>query len=224
MGKLRAKRAIIFGVNQIRKAPMVMFGPSEYEPCGEALKFNSSVRHWIGSRAVPNEWRSDAKNSKVSVEPSVEGKGEDQYAYKFISNKKNKTYTPFLECWSRVWIRDGKGKGRGLDTVFDTAQFLFNTGIAKRGRKNMVEFTKMKDKLHPLNGMTLDWLDFKTLIIAEEFKDKEVIEKAAKIYKRCKLDKPFYIRKWAFSIIKDGTASTLMNDKLSQKKENDDDE
>jgi len=224
VGKLRSKRAIIFGVNQIRKAPMVMFGPSEYEPCGEALKFNSSVRHWIGSRAVPNEWRSDAKNSKISIEPSVEGKGEDQYAYKHVANKKNKTYTPFLECWTRVWIKDGKGKGRGLDPVFDTAQFLFNVGLAKRGRKNLIEFTKMPEKLHPLNGMALEWLDFKTLILTEEFKSKELSEKAAKIYKKCKLDKPFNIRKFCFGIVKDGTASTLMNDKLAQTSKKDDDE
>jgi RecA/RadA recombinase len=226
VGKLRAKRAVIFGVNQIRKAPMVMFGSPEYEPCGEALKFNSSVRHWIGSRAVPLEWRSEPKNSKISEELSVEGRGVDQYAYKYVSNKKNKTYTPFLECWTRVWIKDSKGKGRGLDPVFDTAQFLFNVGLAKRGRKNVMEFTKTKEKLHPLNGMVLDWLDFKTLVLAEEYKDKELVEKAAKIYKKCKLDKPFSIRKFCFKILKDGTASTLMNDKLAQtsKKDDEDDE
>jgi hypothetical protein len=226
VGKLRAKRAVIFGVNQIRKAPMVMFGSPEYEPCGEALKFNSSVRHWIGSRAVPLEWRSEPKNSKISEEPSVEGRGVDQYAYKYVCNKKNKTYTPFLECWTRVWIKDSKGKGRGLDPVFDTAQFLFNVGLAKRGRKNVVEFTKTKEKLHPLNGMVLEWSDFKVLVLAEEYKDKDIIEKAAKIYKKCKLDKPFNIRKFCFKILKDGTASALMNDKLAQtsKKDDEDDE
>jgi len=38
-GSMRRKRIIVFGVNQIRKAPMVKFGSPEYEPCGEALKF-----------------------------------------------------------------------------------------------------------------------------------------------------------------------------------------
>ena len=38
-GKMRAKRIAVLGVNQLRKAPMVLFGSPEQEPGGEALKF-----------------------------------------------------------------------------------------------------------------------------------------------------------------------------------------
>lgn len=39
-GKLRKKRIVILGINQLRKIPMAMYGPTEDEPCGQALQFN----------------------------------------------------------------------------------------------------------------------------------------------------------------------------------------
>jgi RecA/RadA recombinase len=39
-GKMSAKRITVMGVNQLRLKPMVSFGNPEYEPGGEALKFN----------------------------------------------------------------------------------------------------------------------------------------------------------------------------------------
>ena len=38
-GRMRQKRISVIGVNQIRKVPMAMYGPSESEPCGQALSF-----------------------------------------------------------------------------------------------------------------------------------------------------------------------------------------
>ncbi len=37
--KLRKKRVVVVGINQLRQKPMVLFGSPEYEPGGEALKF-----------------------------------------------------------------------------------------------------------------------------------------------------------------------------------------
>lgn len=39
-GKMSAKRITVLGINQLRLRPGVSFGNPEYEPCGEALKFN----------------------------------------------------------------------------------------------------------------------------------------------------------------------------------------
>ncbi len=39
-GRLAQKMVAVIGINQLRAAPMAMYGPSETEPCGEALKFN----------------------------------------------------------------------------------------------------------------------------------------------------------------------------------------
>lgn len=36
---MRRKRVVVLGVNQLRKIPMAMYGPTENEPCGESLKF-----------------------------------------------------------------------------------------------------------------------------------------------------------------------------------------
>lgn len=38
--KMRRKRIVVLGINQLRKKPMVMFGPTEDETGGESLKFN----------------------------------------------------------------------------------------------------------------------------------------------------------------------------------------
>lgn len=38
-GGMRRKMMTIVGVNQLRQKPAVMFGPPDYEPCGDALKF-----------------------------------------------------------------------------------------------------------------------------------------------------------------------------------------
>ena len=38
-GRMSPKRVTLMGVNQLRKNPGVMYGPTETEPGGEALKF-----------------------------------------------------------------------------------------------------------------------------------------------------------------------------------------
>lgn len=38
-GAMRSKRIVVLGINQLRDVPMAMYGPSEQEPCGKALRF-----------------------------------------------------------------------------------------------------------------------------------------------------------------------------------------
>ncbi|QZE56103.1 hypothetical protein pEaSNUABM52_00245 [Erwinia phage pEp_SNUABM_52] len=72
-GGMRRKMMTIVGVNQIRLKPAVMFGPPEYEPCGEALKFycfasDTNIRTDHGVLTAPQikELLDDGKD--VSVE------------------------------------------------------------------------------------------------------------------------------------------------------------
>ena len=183
--------------------------------CGTALQLATSCRLWSYHRAVPKEWRHDAKVGAFCEEDSVEGDGVDHYQYKYIRNKKNKTATPFLDCWIRIWVRDRKGKGRGIDPVFDTAQFLFSTGLARRGRSNSIEFVQSNSNPHPLGGKTLTWADFKLLVLAEELNNKTVREAADPLRKKLKLDPKYKLRAWCFKIMRSGTASALMNDRIN---------
>jgi hypothetical protein len=222
-GMLRRKACIIFGVNQLRTAPMVRFGDPTYEPGGSALKFNSSCRVWISERAVPEQWRHDKKVSKYSEEPSVEGNGIDQYQYKHMRNKKNKDGMPYLETMSRIWIKDRLGKGRGFDPAYDTLQFLMTIGLAEWSgtlrTKNSITFVKTKNTpQYPYAGKSMPWLDFKTIIIAEEYggKAKEVALKLKNKY--IKGNDKFNLRKWCFKILRNGEASAFMHTKINADK------
>ena len=80
---------------EILRAPGVMFGPSEYEPMGNYIKFASDVRNELASRNVP-DWFEKGKTpagsdtGQYGEEASVEGPGKDRYMYKLIKNIKNK--------------------------------------------------------------------------------------------------------------------------------------
>ena len=219
VGKLRRKNVILLGTNQIREKPGVMFGPTEYEPSGNALKQNSQVRNWYTPRAVPDEWKHLPKESKYSEEPSVEGRGVDQYAYKHVGNKKCKWGTPFLETWIRIWISDHNGQGRGICPVFDTYTFLSEVGLVTRSKKqgqNQISFIKGD---HPFSGLSLEWLEFKTLILAEEFKTNDLKEKAEKVYKKYKINKPYSIVKSCHQLLSTGAASSAATNNRIKAKE-----
>jgi RecA/RadA recombinase/intein/homing endonuclease len=138
------------------------------------VSHNSDVRFQMAHRVVPDHLGFPRKkdNSSVCEEPSVQiDGGTDEYAFKHIKNTKNKFGTPFLDGWTRVWIKDARGQGRGFDPVFDTFYYLKTTGQLsgsfKRGLKiEHPAFLKIK-------GM-IAWYAFKALILAEVDKDKEL--------------------------------------------------
>jgi hypothetical protein len=80
---------------------------------------------------------------------------------------KMKFGTPFLEFYSRLWVSDPKGNGRGFDTVWDTYQYLVHTGQLTGSMTK-----KMTITLEDLS-LTLKWLDFKALILLKGSQLKE---------------------------------------------------
>jgi hypothetical protein len=216
-GKFRRKQIICYGVNQIREKPGVMFGPSQYEPAGNALRHYSNMRNTTNSRAVPEFWKHDKKFSQYSLEPSAEGNGEDQYAYKHIKNVKNKNSSPWLDGWMRTWVKDVNGKGRGLDPVFDCSEFLWMLGLLEFGKSKRVKFHKSLDMC--LAGKELDWLDFKTLIINEEFAyngSNYVADKAGKLWSKHNGGKPIKLRAFCQSLLTSGKAKIMYAEQMAK--------
>jgi len=153
-GKLRKKGVTILGVNQLRLRPAVQWGNPEYEPMGEALKFFSSLRIKQTPRAIPHG------KGQIEEEDTVLGEsGTDKYRYIHLRATKNKLSTPFLEGWSRLWISDHQGNGRGFDPVWDCFEYLRQTGQCTGTMK------KMTITLDDLHLEKIDWYTFKGLIL-----------------------------------------------------------
>lgn len=194
--KLRKKQVTILGVNQLRDKPMVMFGSPEYEPGGNAPKFASDIRFKFTPRVVPKWFDSKAKG-EFQEEDDVTGDNVDKYRFIHVRNIKNKTATPFLEGWIRLWVQNAKGKGCGIDPVFDMFEFLRMTGQIEGKYKNM---TLTMGKLVIKH---LDWLNFKRLVL---YRGKRL----KKFCKSLKLGKPINLRKRALFQLKNGVADALM--------------
>jgi len=166
-GKMKAKRIAVLAVNQLRKAPAVMFGNPEYEPCGEAVRFYSDVRLRMQPR-VMNAAPGNATVGKGSIEEeeSLCG-GTDTYRYIHVRAIKNKLSNPNMETWVRLWITDSDNQARGLDPVWDTWRYLVDTGQAS-GKRNAV---KIAFGSHVSKSMK--WLQFKALIVGGKKLRKE---------------------------------------------------
>ncbi len=183
-GKLRAKHAILLGVNQIRLNPGVRYGSPEYEGQGTSIKFHSSVRSIFREKSVPEGFEKSSESYKFNIEPSVEGKGMDSYAFKSISNIKNKHGTPFLKGLARIWVADYRQKARGFDPVFDVFSFLQECGLIEGSRKKSFTINLPK-----FERFTFDWSSFKTLVLAETTNNPELLSKAKKLLHANKLTK-----------------------------------
>jgi len=196
VSKVRRKGAILLGTNQLRKVPMAMYGPSETEPGGEALKFYSSARFRMAPRQVPSSggWATQKGNKGICIEDSVEIEGGvDRYAFKNSRNIKNKWGIPYLETNLRVWMSDANGQPWGFDPVHDAANYLINlTGQAEarnsKGQR-VIKFTGIskEDKhLKDLRGAEMTWTEFKTAILKKEklVKDTDMVKKTLKGMKK----------------------------------------
>ncbi len=187
-GRIRGKRIIVYGINQLRLKPMVMFGPPEYEPGGEALKLYSDCRLRFSNRALSGVQKAgyEAKGEKgVEIEPSVNG-GVDKYRYVHVRAIKNKFGVPDHECFLRLWISDGEGEAQGIDPVFDTYAYLKDTGQLKGKRSSMKLGLRVNDKTRMVSK-PVDWTTFKRLILGDKSEIKELCEKI-------KFDKPVRLR------------------------------
>jgi RecA/RadA recombinase len=179
------------------------------------ISHNSDLRNQNRPRACPEGWGKGINDegkptSEYGSEPSVMGEGNDSYSYTFLKNTKNKTGLPYLGVIARIWFRDFKGRPHGYDPVFDVYQYLKITGRLKGGIKEF-KITGVPE----LEGQKIAWKDFKRLVLAEYFMDKEMTSKAMK---NLSLGKPLRLRKRFFSELKMGKTFDLLNSK-SEKEE-----
>ena len=179
-GRLKRKAVILFGVNHLREAPMQI--PPVKEFGGNALRNHSMVRSQMAVRAVPEGYDRDPDASNLCIEESVYGNGYDRYAFKSFNNTKNKLGRPFLKTMLRVWTSDEKGVARGFDPVFDTWNYLRTTEQVTGGRRKgfMLQLKPaVKGVATQLNGIKLTWHQFKTLVVAEHFRDAALLKSVA---------------------------------------------
>lgn len=169
-GKMKAKRIAVIGVNQLRKAPMVMFGSPEYEPGGEAIRFFSDCRLRVYPRALSGVPGAKGKGM-IEEEPSIlESGGKDSYRYIHIRAHKNKLSVPNLEGWLRLWITDGEGVARGFDPVWDVYYYLRETGQIS-GQRSKLKLA-LDGRENPKKA--IPWMDFKALVIGTKAQKIEV--------------------------------------------------
>lgn len=174
-GRMRAKRIAVIGVNQLRMVPMAMYGPSESEPGGVALKLFSDVRLRMASRANPKP----GAKGQLEEEPAVLGEGKDTYRYVNVRAIKNKLSVPNLETWLRIWVTDHTGVARGFDPVWDTFTYLKDTGQVKGTWKKMkLQLSKpVKNQAEvQLESKVINWLTFKNWVLG----NKEAITESCK--------------------------------------------
>lgn len=192
-GKMRKKRIAVIGVNQLRDVPMARHGPPKKQAAGNAVRFYSDVRFQNTARAlsaIPDARPS--KDTSYEVESSVEYEGKDYYRYIDVRGEKNKFSTPNLRCWLRLWIEDGNGQARGFDPVWDTYEYLKQTGQMIGSRKKKLQMKMEGNEAKK----PIEWEDFKRLVLGEK---KEIAEICKKIGMT-----PCFVRKICFKQMEKG--------------------
>lgn len=181
---MRKKRIVVLGVNQLRKIPMAMFGPTEQEPCGEALRFFSDVR--IRNTSVSLSTAGVKGKGALQTEESILSDGEDTYRFVKVYSYKNKLGgIPNQSVVLRLCVEDAEGTAKGFCRTWDLWKYLKMTGQVTGPMKKLKfqegfdyttrdgEIKEIKFK-HPLVGQTLGWLDFKILVEGEKSDIKHV--------------------------------------------------
>lgn len=213
---MRAKRIVVVGVNQLRKVPMAMYGPSETEPCGDALKFYSDVRLRMSSVSNPHG------KGVIDEEESVRTDGNDKYRYIKIRTHKNKLGgIPNQELTVRLVVENAEGDATGFCRTWDAYQYLKLTGqvtgtrkkikfaegmsVTKRDRSTGKEKTVDVSFKSPLSGKTLDWFQFKVLIEGHRSEIKELCSDIG-------LKKPILFRNFLQKQVSEGLAYQYMMD------------
>jgi len=205
--KLVNKGFVIIGANQLRENINANGrGPAWKEWGGNALRQYSSVREWLTAvspssmKTTPALWSGGKEQGlwtlceETSVEePSDDDNdidtGKDYYQMVYFLNQKNKNSIPYTRVEMRIWTRDRRGKGRGIDPVFDTWFYLVRRNLATvHSRRITCEKFFGEKKPH--------WDDFKRLILAEVSGTPEDVEA---VWKKLKIKpKILNIREWCF--------------------------
>jgi RecA/RadA recombinase len=198
-GRMASKMVAVVGINQLRDVPMAMYGPSENEPGGQALKFYSDVRIKFAAikSGVPFNPKFESEDS-LEHERSVTVAGRDKYRYIRITGHKNKLWEPGRKGWLRLWVNDPTGSANGFDPVFDTLFYLKETGqLVGKNRKNIYL---------NLDGLgkakrTIDWVTLKTWVLGTK-------EEKIKICQTLGY-KPLDLRVWSFKQMSTGRGEAL---------------
>jgi len=182
-GLLRKKHSVILAINQLKDAIGKMYGPTEFEPCGNAVKYASDVRNKLSNMSVPDFFEkgklpSGSPTSKYGEEPSVEGDGVDMYEYKKISNVKNKRGVAYRQGSLRFWTSSIDGGARGIDYVYDALMYLEQTKQVelrkKGGRREIVGFDKFAGLPETCN--VIQYQDFKQLVVGQQRNLPELVK------------------------------------------------
>lgn len=163
--KMKKKRIVIVGINQLRENIGVMYGPTEREPCGNALKFNSDCRMRSAKTVIPHG------KGYIEEEQSIKDDGAvDYYAYVKIKTVKNKLGgRPLQEVILRTRIGDADGEPTGFCMTWDAWNYLKATGQIS-GQRDKIKFGEGT----PYAGTVFSWLEFKILIEGSKSQIKEL--------------------------------------------------
>lgn len=197
--RLSAKRCIWIDTNQIRTNPRASFGNPEYEMCGEAVKTLSDVRV-KAKKAIPPKGRGrPERKSYIEEEESWDMGGVDRYNFAELTVTKNKAFSPNRQCVMRIWFEEKGSPGRGIDPVFDTYEYLRQTGqISYRARHFTIAIAPFSEERRVLSPVidpktgevkhdektgevqmveeqrsTWTWAELKSLILSPEKRDKK---------------------------------------------------
>lgn len=196
-GRMKEKRVLVLGINQLRSIPMAMYGPTEQEPCGQALRYFSDARFRMSPIAIPHGGK-----GPLEEEPSISGEGVDNYRYIKCHAFKNKLGGPQKSNMIlRLYVANENGEGLGFDRVWDTWMYLKETGQIS-GQRNKIKFGEGT----PFAGQVVSWMDMKKLVDGK----KELIKACCEKMKV----KPIRIYEWCRKQIESGKGYDLYLDQI----------
>lgn len=196
-GRMKEKRVLVLGINQLREVPMAMYGPDKKEPCGTALRFFADARFRMTPISIPHG------KGQLEEEDTLSGEGKDVYRYIKCHAFKNKLGGPQkANMILRLYVANENGEALGFDRVWDCYTYLKETGQIS-GQRNKIKFGDTT----PFAGKTLSWMEFKAMVDG----DKELIKKGCL---SMKLAKPVRIYEWCRKQIKDGIGYDMYLDNI----------
>jgi RecA/RadA recombinase len=196
-GRMKEKRVLVFGINQLREVPMAMYGPDKKEPCGTALRFFADARFRMTPISIPHG------KGMMEEEDSLTGEGIDTYRYIRCHAFKNKLGGPQKANMTlRLYVANANGEGLGFDRVWDCYTYLKETGQVS-GQRNKIKFGEGT----PFAGKVLSWFEFKAMVDG----DAELIKKGCQ---SMKLPKPVRIYEWCRKQIASGKGYDLYLDEI----------
>lgn len=196
-GRMREKRVMVLGINQLREVPMAMYGPDKKEPCGTALRFFADVRFRMTPISIPHG------KGMMEEEDSLSGEGLDTYRYIKCHAFKNKLGGPQkANMILRLYVANENGEGLGFDRVWDCYTYLKETGQIS-GQRNKIKFGEGT----PFAGKTLSWMELKAMVDGS----KELILKGCE---KLGLKKPIRIYEWCRKQIASGKGYDLYLDQI----------